>query len=88
MLHFYMQKAEEIHGSNGISSALFIVIQTSSGQKNRETLVKSRFFAVLEYGPGGNRTRVRKPIHSGISHHSHSFGIPSVSRRMTGLAHQ
>ena len=37
------------------------------------------------YGPGGNRTRVRKPIPCGISHHSHFFDIPSTVRQMTGL---
>ena len=26
---------------------------------------------LLCYGPGGNRTRVRKSVHTGISHHSH-----------------
>ena len=39
---------------------------------------------IFFYGPGGNRTRVRKPIHQGISHHSHYFDIPSVIRLMTG----
>ena len=33
------------------------------------------------YGPGGNRTRVRKPLPRSISHHSHSFYIPSSGRR-------
>ena len=42
----------------------------------------------FSYGPGGNRTRVRKPIHSGISHHSHRFDIPSRTRPMTGLCAQ
>ena len=37
------------------------------------------------YGPGGNRTRVRKPIPCGISHHSRCFNIPSALRPPTGL---
>ena len=37
-------------------------------------------------GPEGNRTPVRKPIHLGISHHSHLFDIPSMHRQMTGFA--
>ncbi len=28
-------------------------------------------------GAEGNRTPVRKPIHQGISHHSHYFDIPN-----------
>ena len=41
------------------------------------------FFALL-YGAEGNRTPVRKPLHCGISHHSHFFDIPSIRRQMTG----
>ena len=35
-------------------------------------------------GPGGSWTRVRKPIHSSISHHSHYINIPSMRHLMTG----
>ena len=31
------------------------------------------FPGFFKYGPEGNRTPVRKPIHSGISHYSHSI---------------
>ena len=43
------------------------------------------FPGFFKYGPEGNRTPVRKPIHSGISHYSHSFDIPLIQRRMTGF---
>ena len=36
-------------------------------------------------GDGGNRNRVRKPIHIAFSGCSQSFGIPSEVRRLTGL---
>lgn len=42
------------------------------------------FFLVRFSGPGGNRTRVRKSIPWGISHHSYSFDIPLQYRRITG----
>ena len=34
---------------------------------------KDCFAAVFFSGPGGNRTRVRRNPHTGISHHSHHF---------------
>ena len=43
------------------------------------------FPGFFKYGPEGTRTPVRKPIHSGISHYSHSFDIPLIQRRMTGF---
>ena len=46
------------------------------------------FPGFFKYGPEGNRTPVRKPIHSGISHYSHSFDIPLIQRRMTGFRPQ
>jgi hypothetical protein len=40
--------------------------------------------ALLSSGPGGNRTRVRKPLPQSISHHSHSFWN-SLGRAANGL---
>lgn len=60
--------------------------------KNAGTPVNSRVSGIscklaslLNSGPGGNWTRVRKPIHWGISHHSRCFNIPSAVRPPTGL---
>ena len=39
-------------------------------------------------GPGGNRTRVRKPVHPSVSHHSIRIDIPSDLRPDTGSGHQ
>ena len=36
-------------------------------------------------GDGGNRNRVRKPVHTTFSGCSQSFDIPSHTRRLTGL---
>ena len=49
-----------------------------------KTAESSHFQRFYRYGPEGNRTPVRKLFHKGISHHSHSFDIPSISRRTTG----
>ena len=44
---------------------------------------KKRLHSSLSFrrGPGGNRTRVRKPIHQGISHHSCLIKFPLLCGR-------
>ena len=62
-----------------VQNSIFSLHQTAKNPGNQG------FPGFFKYGPEGNRTPVRKPIHSGISHYSHSFDIPSVWRRMTGF---
>ena len=56
---------------------------------NRYSYSQSRRVTItlhpLYGGAGGNRTRVRKLFHSGISHYSHYTFIPSAVRLMTGF---
>ena len=64
------------------------VIKVRANKRARKLVILQRFLELSPRGAGGNRTRVRKPIHPGVSHHSLCFDISSAKRPQTGSAHQ